>query len=292
MINIQETSQITRIYLVTNCHGNPNKVYIGKTKVCRKNSHKRTYGKDITYDYIDEVESLDRKIWTPVECFWIEQFRQWGFEIQNPNKKGGGGPEFQTEYQKFKRSKPVIQYSLDGKFIKEWESSNRAGIELNIQPSLITGCCKKRFETTHNFVWRYSWDILDKNFKINKNNKKVIQYNIDGDFIKEWDSATEASKYLNTSIGGISNCCNYKLKTSQGYVWRFKFKPLLLNLSTTKRIISKPIIQYSIEGEFIKEWISAKEAETTIGRINNSQITQCCRNKLKKAYGFKWKYKE
>ena len=75
MINITSSSQITKIYLVTNCFGNPNKIYIGKTKGSRKNDHKKTYGQNINYDYIDEVNSLSREDWEPLETFWINYFR-------------------------------------------------------------------------------------------------------------------------------------------------------------------------------------------------------------------------
>ena len=89
----------TKIYLVENCYGDPNKVYIGKTKESREKNHRKTYGFQIKYTFIDEIHSLNRKDWKPLECFWIEQFKQWGFEILNKNK-GGGGPEFHSEYTK------------------------------------------------------------------------------------------------------------------------------------------------------------------------------------------------
>lgn len=88
---------MTKIYLVTNCYSDPNKVYIGKTTGSRKSQHVRTYGKDIIYTYIDEINSLNRIDWEPLETYWIEQFMQWGFDVVNLRKKGGGGPEFRDE---------------------------------------------------------------------------------------------------------------------------------------------------------------------------------------------------
>jgi hypothetical protein len=38
---------MTKIYLVENCYGDPNKVYIGKTINSRELNHKKTYGKYI-----------------------------------------------------------------------------------------------------------------------------------------------------------------------------------------------------------------------------------------------------
>lgn len=59
----------------------------------------------------------------------------------------------------------------------------------------------------------------------------------------------------------------------------------------TKRKISKPIIQLDMDGNFIKEWISATEAAKFLGK-DKSNICICCKGRTKYAYGYKWKYKE
>lgn len=51
--------------------------------------------------------------------------------------------------------------------------------------------------------------------------KKVYQYNIDGDFIKVWDSVIDASKELNISSSGISNNCRGLSKKSNGFIWSY-----------------------------------------------------------------------
>lgn len=98
--------KITKIYLVTNCYGDPFKVYIGKEKsnknTKRENDHKKKYGKHIIFTYIDEIESWERENWKLLETYWIQQFIAWGFEVMNIRKTGGGGPEFQTEKVKRK----------------------------------------------------------------------------------------------------------------------------------------------------------------------------------------------
>lgn len=99
---------ITYIYLVTNCYNDCNKVYIGKTKNTRKNNHKCTFGLNITYDYIDEINSLHREDWKPLESYWIEQFKAWGFEVMNKNKGGGGPIKYSEEaLEKMRKPKPI-----------------------------------------------------------------------------------------------------------------------------------------------------------------------------------------
>lgn len=55
--------------------------------------------------------------------------------------------------------------------------------------------------------------------------------------------------------------------------------------------IKKPILQFDIEGVFIKEWKSAKDVELEIG-LSRKNISANLRNKTKHAYGYIWKYKQ
>lgn len=56
------------------------------------------------------------------------------------------------------------------------------------------------------------------------------------------------------------------------------------------KVISKPVIQYSENGEFIREWSSATEVTKELG-FNSRVINSQARGVRKKAYGFIWKYK-
>ena len=56
---------------------------------------------------------------------------------------------------------------------------------------------------------------------------------------------------------------------------------------------SKPVYQYSLSGDFIKEWGCAYEIKEVLG-ISPNQICVCCNNdgnkKYKTAKGYQWKY--
>ena len=94
----------TKIYLVENIDNNPFKVYIGKTgsKQGRKKDHIYTFGPQIIYDYIDEIQSLNIKDWKPIETYWIQQFIAWGFEVVNERKYGGSGSNPGQKRNKYK----------------------------------------------------------------------------------------------------------------------------------------------------------------------------------------------
>ena len=64
----------------------------------------------------------------------------------------------------------------------------------------------------------------------------------------------------------------------------------------------EPVVQLTLEGEFIREFTSAAEVKRLLG-YEDSLIRSCCKGgminsnngkyyPLYKAYGFKWKYKK
>lgn len=53
--------------------------------------------------------------------------------------------------------------------------------------------------------------------------KKVLQYDLQGNFIKEWETARQACLFYNPKdLNGVSACCLGKQKTAFGYKWKYK----------------------------------------------------------------------
>jgi hypothetical protein len=110
----------TKIYLVTDCYSDCNKVYIGKTiNKSRKNDHKRKYGHDVNFIILEEIEGTDKNIWKPRESYWIQHYIDLGFKVLNKQLKGGSGVEYHTEETKNK--------------IKEWKKKNRVRVRKDIE---------------------------------------------------------------------------------------------------------------------------------------------------------------
>lgn len=84
---------------------------------------------------------------------------------------------------------------------------------------------------THPENERYSWKVLGKRInsrsKRDKNNKgkgtakAVIQYDLNDNYMKRWESASEAGRVLNIRSNKISACCREKRNKTGGYKWRF-----------------------------------------------------------------------
>lgn len=57
---------------------------------------------------------------------------------------------------------------------------------------------------------------------MNKNAKNVYQYSLDGEFVKEWESAPEAARKLGLKKYGILNSCLGKQNKAYGYIWLYE----------------------------------------------------------------------
>lgn len=52
----------------------------------------------------------------------------------------------------------------------------------------------------------------------------------------------------------------------------------------------KSVLQYSLDGTFIREFKSIKQAANAVGAKSTSGIQSCCAGRLKSSMGFIWKY--
>lgn len=232
-----------------------------------------------------------------------------------------------TDYNNIKhRTQPKLKNSIE-----------KYGIENHIF-EIIEECLEEQLNIRERY-WQDYFNVLEKGLncrltqtedksgkdsqytiqrKSDSLKKKILQYDKQGNFIREWNSIKEAQNELN--ISRISKVCSYKLLSSGGFIWRFINDPLPLNFryiekrgnhnspseETRKKmsisgkgvpqpehfskLISKPVIQYDLEDNFIKEWSSIKEASSYLN-IDIAAISKCCRNIYRKTHNYKFKYK-
>lgn len=213
--------KLTYIYYISNINNNPNMGYIGKTLnfKSRKYEHLKKYGNRINISIIDEVED-EWKFW---ECYWIEQFKNWGFKLINKNK-GGGGPEYRDPKNLRviinKLKKPIQQFDKELNLIKEWSSIKDAKQCIG---GNIDGCLKGKIKTSKGFYWKYPHQNLSIFNTSPKKGKRVLQYDKDGNLINMYNSTQEAERIFNkNNKDNIAACCRGKQKTSYGYIWKYK----------------------------------------------------------------------
>lgn len=117
--------------------------------------------------------------------------------------------------------------------------------------------------------------------------KPVNQYNKNGEFIRQWESASEAGRKLGIHSNQIGSCCTLRLDSAGGFVWRYADFEGEVGQWVGNR---KPVLQYEKDGSFVKEWASATEAASAFN-TSVSRITECCKGIYKTSHGYVWKYK-
>lgn len=124
--------------------------------------------------------------------------------------------------------------------------------------------------------------------------KEVLQYDINGNFIKEWPSATSCKEIGQQSA--ISSVCRQEQYSAYGYLWKYKNDPRDIsewvenykNKQQSGRP-KKKIRQLDLNGNEIKIYNSASEAAKALNKQDKTNICAAAR-KNKKAYGYYWEY--
>lgn len=57
------------------------------------------------------------------------------------------------------KSKPVLQYTVDGELVREWPSTHEAQRQGGYTQTSISACCLGKLKTYKGFIWRYKKEI-------------------------------------------------------------------------------------------------------------------------------------
>lgn len=150
--------------------------------------------------------------------------------------------------------------------------------------------CDARYNSTYGTCRMRGKETFIKN-----NSNTVYQFALDGSFIAEYNTITTAARATGAQESEICACCNrYEHSISSGgYIWRFakdcpekSVEPYSIKPSSLRQKVS----QYSLQGEWIRDYECINEAVRLTG-TRHSSIYACCVGKYKTANGYKWKYK-
>ncbi len=106
----------------------------------------------------------------------------------------------------------------------------------------------------------------------NINSKKVYQYDLNGNLIKEWDSLREAGRVLNKSFNSIGDCCRGRSRTSHGYQWSYELKEMYSVIQGENILSQKKVYKFDDNGILIKEYKSLTDASCDL-KISKSLLS-------------------
>ena len=211
--------------------------YVGKTKNpkmrfhnhCNKlhneKSHKRNWinklkkeGLKPKMKILDEVLESEWKFW---ERFWINQLKQWNFNLVN-HTSGGDGLTLGNETSFKKGNIPWNSGTAKPKILKgnrgKTENSVKNQFKKGVKPwnKGVTGYNTSRKGKP---LQKEIKEKISNTLKGKPSNKKrnIKQLDMNRNLIKKFSSITEAK--LETGIKGISNVLTGRAKTAGGYLW-------------------------------------------------------------------------
>lgn len=119
-------------------------------------------------------------------------------------------------------------------------------------------------------------------------NVKVRQYDLSGNFIKEWNSIVDAETEL--GINNIGACCRKVRRKAGKFMWRYASENILkLDPKEKNCKQSRAVRQYTLDGKFIKEFDRIQDAVLETG-VSKKGIQECCAHRQRSASGYTWKY--
>ena len=117
--------------------------------------------------------------------------------------------------------------------------------------------------------------------------KPVLQYDLKGNFIQEFESASEAARQINVFKSNLTAACRGETNQCGGFQWKYKDSDKKIGIVPEKG--GKIVYQYDKQMNLIALFISAMDAEKKTG-IKAGNIRQCCSGRSKTAGGFVWRY--
>lgn len=193
-----------------------------------------------------------------------------------------------SEYKNSKQDKPVYKYDKTGKYLSEYKNSSELAKELqtsreNVRDAIYNKYLCKKYYVSYD---KYEKFTIPEKIK-RSSNDKIYQYNLEGNFIREFKNCDEASKILNISKKSLqSKAANGN--TYKGFQWSYEKLESLnnikqLSLSSTPR----QVIQLTLDGEYVKTWKTYSEC-----RKEFPNVGKVLRGITKKCKGFTFKYKD
>lgn len=124
---------------------------------------------------------------------------------------------------------------------------------------------------------------------------EVFQYDLEGNFIKKFNSISIAARDMGVSTSDIVKVCRNKRRLAGNFQWKY-YHSLNIGKVPNKKIANRPKNIKGIKtalvdtyGNILKIYCSAIEASIE-NKCNHSSVCQVCNGKLKTTHGLIFKY--
>lgn len=115
--------------------------------------------------------------------------------------------------------------------------------------------------------------------------KPIDQYDLNGNFIKTYNSCAEFEREIGRPASSVLGCCSGSRNKAYGFLWRYH-GDVPPSPYVDKKCVK--VDQYDIDGNFIKTYSSITEA-SKFYNVEKTQISNCCSGKYLTCAGFQWR---
>jgi group I intron endonuclease len=210
------------VYKVTNLE--TEEVYVGITTKSikdRKKDHLKKSKKGKSYAFQNAITTFgaDAFKWEQIDTATTtnelaqkekEYILEYNSKEQGYNSDSGGGIQ-----------KTVYQYDiLTGVLVNKYSNLTDASATVGLTKQDLSKVCLSVNKVSNGYVWTYS-STFPKH--INDNRRKVVQqFSLEGKFVNEFKSVSEASKLTGCNKTSIAKVCRGERQSCGGFSWKFK----------------------------------------------------------------------
>lgn len=188
----------------------------------------------------------------------------------------------------------IYRYHLDGTYWEEYYGINILAEKMGCGYERFKEACdlKRSFKNSY-----WSFEKTEKlnldEYRLNKFSE-IYQYDLEGNFIKSWESVKDIANVLETTESNILSALNKKTSAKGFYFSRDKDQ--IYNILKSKEVYntlpklnvgeSRQIEQYDLEGNLIKTWDTVNECAKHF-----SKCRDVAKGLRKQTKGYVFKYK-
>ena len=210
------------IYTVTNKE--TKMVYVGlttKSLEVRKKDHNKKSKKGKSYAFQQAIATYGPEAfrWEQVDTAnTIDELaeKEKAYILKYNSKEDGYNLSVGGDVQK-----SVYQYNIStGVLVNKFSNLTDAGATMNLTKQDLSKVCLSVNKVSNGFVWSYSSTYP---IHINDNRRKVVQQlTLEGEFLTEYKSVSEASKLTGCNKTSIAKVCRGERQSCGGFSWKFK----------------------------------------------------------------------
>lgn len=181
------------------------------------------------------IELCDENMLREREIYYINKFNSRN-RIFGYNKTSGGDgikdldDECSNKISVAETLYPVVRLNLNGEFICEYRNCRLAAESVGGQTENIRACCDKKRgrKTIYNNIWMYKYDYEQNGCDLSQYKrykslcKPIIQYDLQMNYVAEYESVHDAERATGIGYKMISRVCNEIRPYTHGFVFKFK----------------------------------------------------------------------